>query len=167
MTDDFSQVALWGAVAQWLERGLTIEWSLVRILLRPFGNFGNFLYPTLPVSFGRDTKSRWSLLSGVYARGSKRSHQSALEMCTVVDSTTHSNPPPPTCNKPYTLRDAVTGRNRNPLVVLPRRYVTKKKRYVPTLYGRFVTILFSTWTICHKIILGHIVHWLWHKWLVT
>ena len=26
------------------------------------------------MSFGRDTKSRWSLLSGVYARGSKRSH---------------------------------------------------------------------------------------------
>ena len=26
------------------------------------------------VSFGRDTKSCWSLLSGVYARGSKRSH---------------------------------------------------------------------------------------------
>ena len=33
-----------------------------------------FLYPTLPGSFGRDTKSRWSLLSGVYARGSKISH---------------------------------------------------------------------------------------------
>ena len=30
--------------------------------------------PHLPVSFGRDTKSRWSLLSGGYARGSKRSH---------------------------------------------------------------------------------------------
>ena len=30
--------------------------------------------PHLPVSFERDTKSRWSLLSGVYARGSKRSH---------------------------------------------------------------------------------------------
>ena len=28
--------------------------------------------PHLSVSFGRDTKSRWSLLSGVYARGSKR-----------------------------------------------------------------------------------------------
>ena len=28
-----------------------------------------------------DTKSRWSLLSGVYPSGSKRSHQSALEMC--------------------------------------------------------------------------------------
>ena len=28
----------------------------------------------LPVFFGRDTKNRWSLLSGVYARGSKRSH---------------------------------------------------------------------------------------------
>ena len=30
--------------------------------------------PHLPVSFGRDAKSRWSLLAGVYARGSKRSH---------------------------------------------------------------------------------------------
>ena len=28
----------------------------------------------LPVSFRRDTKSRWSLLSGVYARGSQISH---------------------------------------------------------------------------------------------
>ena len=33
-----------------------------------------FSYPTLPVSFARDTKSSWSLLSGVYARGSKISH---------------------------------------------------------------------------------------------
>ena len=30
--------------------------------------------PQLPLSFGRDTNSRWSFLSGVYARGSKRSH---------------------------------------------------------------------------------------------
>ena len=30
--------------------------------------------PHLPVSFGRDTKSRWSLLSGVYDRGSKIVH---------------------------------------------------------------------------------------------
>ena len=37
-------------------------------------NVGNFVHLTLPVSFGRNTKSRWSLLSGVYARGSKRSH---------------------------------------------------------------------------------------------
>ena len=36
------------------------------------------VYPGLPVSFGGDTKSRRSLLSGVYARGSKISHQSAL-----------------------------------------------------------------------------------------
>ena len=28
--------------------------------------FGNSVYPTLPVSFGGDTKSSWSLLSGVY-----------------------------------------------------------------------------------------------------
>ena len=62
-----------GAVAQRLER-LTIEWSRVRIRLAPEGNFSNFLYPNLPVSFGRDTKSRRSLLSGVYARGSKIAH---------------------------------------------------------------------------------------------
>ena len=36
-------------------------------------NFGNPVYPTLPVSFGGDTKSRWPLLSGVDARGSKMS----------------------------------------------------------------------------------------------
>ena len=45
-----------------------------------FRNFGNSVYPTMPVSFGGDTKSCPSLLSRVYARGSKRSHQSALEM---------------------------------------------------------------------------------------
>ena len=28
----------------------------------------------LPVSFRRDTKSRWSPISGVYVKGSKRSH---------------------------------------------------------------------------------------------
>ena len=67
----------------------------VRIPMRttPFRNFGNSVYPALPVSFGGDTKSRRSLLSGVYARGSKRSHQSALECVTVVDSTTHSKLP--------------------------------------------------------------------------
>ena len=37
-------------------------------------NFGNSVYPALPVSFGGHTKSRWSHLSGVCARGSKRSH---------------------------------------------------------------------------------------------
>ena len=44
-------------------------------------NFGNSVLPVLPVSFGGDTKSSRSLLSCVYAMGSKRSHQSALEMC--------------------------------------------------------------------------------------
>ena len=37
-------------------------------------NFDNSVYPSLLVSFGGDNKSRRSLLSGVYARGSKRSH---------------------------------------------------------------------------------------------
>ena len=58
-------------------------------------NFGNSVYPALPVYFGGDTKSRRYLLSGVYDRGSKRSHQSALEVecVTVVDSTAHSKLP--------------------------------------------------------------------------
>ena len=45
------------------------------LLLFRFENLGNFVHPTLPVSFGRDTKSRcrWSFLAGVYSyvRGSK------------------------------------------------------------------------------------------------
>ena len=40
----------------------------------PLRNLGKFVYPTLPASFGRDSLSCWSLLSGVCARGSKRSH---------------------------------------------------------------------------------------------
>ena len=45
-------------------------------------------FPSLvvkPVSFGRDTKSRWSFLSDVYARGSKRSHTEG-KCVTLVDS---------------------------------------------------------------------------------
>ena len=74
----------WGA--RW-PSGL-YRWTGDRVVLgsnpaaaTPFRNFGNSVYPALPVSFSGDTKSRRSLLSGVYARGSKRSHQSALEMC--------------------------------------------------------------------------------------
>ena len=44
----------------------------------------------LSVSFGGDTKSRRSLLSGIYARGSKIYHQSALEMCN-LSWTPHSS----------------------------------------------------------------------------
>ena len=75
----------------WL--GLATGWSwsgsnpAVATSLR---NFGNSIYPTLPVSFGGDTKSLRSLLSGVYARGSKRSHS-----VTAVDSTTDSKLPLP------------------------------------------------------------------------
>ena len=46
-------------------------------------NFGNSVYPAFSLSFGGDTKSRLFLISGVYARGSKISHHSALEMCRV------------------------------------------------------------------------------------
>ena len=38
------------------------------------GSFRNFIAATLPVSFGRDMKSRWSLLPVVHVRESKISH---------------------------------------------------------------------------------------------
>ena len=65
---------LWGAVAQWLERATDDRVVAGSNPAEAVWKLGNFLYPTLPVSFRRDTKSRWSLLSGVYARGSERSH---------------------------------------------------------------------------------------------
>ena len=52
--------AVCGAVAQWLDHATGDH---VQIPLAPLGN--------LLVFFGRDSKSRWSLLSGVYAVGSK------------------------------------------------------------------------------------------------
>ena len=59
-------------------------------------NFDNSVYPALPVAFGGDTKSRRSLLSGVYAGGSKRCHQSALEMCNLLWT-------PTLCNTQYLI----------------------------------------------------------------
>ena len=58
-----------GAVAQRLE-----SWFRILFVALRFGIFGNSVYPALPVSFGGDTKSRRSLLSGVYARGIKIPH---------------------------------------------------------------------------------------------
>ena len=64
-------------------------------------NFGNSIYPILPVTFGGDTnkntKSRLSLLSGVYAKGSKRSHRSALE-CVTCRGLHHNSKNNPACN---------------------------------------------------------------------
>ena len=37
----------------------------------PLRNFGKFIYPTLPASFGGDTKRSQPLLADVYARRSK------------------------------------------------------------------------------------------------
>ena len=57
--------------------GLSVEGTVVQSYLLPFRNVGHFVHLILPVSFGRDTKSRWSLkfyLHGVYAGGSKPSH---------------------------------------------------------------------------------------------
>ena len=86
----------------WLSTGARGPSGLERWLALPTGrcrpgsnptaeNFGNSVYPILQVYFGGDTKRCRSLLSGVYARGRKISHQS--ECVTVVDSTTHYNPP--------------------------------------------------------------------------
>ena len=46
----------------------------VRVHLLPFRNLDNFVHPTLPASFGRESKSPSFLPPGVYARGSKRSY---------------------------------------------------------------------------------------------
>ena len=109
----------WGAVAEWVR---ALAWTGDRTVSRPgsnpatvtsLRNFGNSVYPALPVSFGGDTKSRRSLLSGVYARGSKRSHQSALECVTVVDSTTHSKLPD--------LQSAIMRRKTLPCTCIGRR----------------------------------------------
>ena len=59
-----------GAVDEWV--GLATGWSIVQIPLRQlirFGSYGNSVYPALPGSFGGDTKSRRSLLYGVYMPG--------------------------------------------------------------------------------------------------
>ena len=62
-----------GSGGRVMSSGLSIERSVVQSHLSPF-RFSILFTPHLPVSFGRDTKSWWSFLSGVYARGSKRSH---------------------------------------------------------------------------------------------
>ena len=63
-------------MAEWVR---ALAWAGDRTVSRPgsnpatvtsLRNFGNSVYRALPVSFGGDTKSRRSLLSGVYARGS-------------------------------------------------------------------------------------------------
>ena len=81
---------------------------------------GNSVYPALPVSFGGDTKSRRSLLSGVYARGSKISHHSALECVIVVDSTTHSKKTPH-------LQSAIMRLKTLPCTCIGRRRRNRKK----------------------------------------
>ena len=63
-----------GSGGRAVERRTVNRGTVVQSHLPPFRNLGNFITPHLPVSLRRDTKSRWSLLSGVYVRGSKRSH---------------------------------------------------------------------------------------------
>ena len=70
-------------MAEWVRA--STGWSMVRVPLRKnfsLRNFGNSVYPALPVSFGGDSKSRRSLLSGVYARGSKEEEE---EECSLFD----------------------------------------------------------------------------------
>ena len=48
--------------------------GLINPTYRRFETWAISFTPHLPVSFGRDTKSQWSLLSGVIVRGSKHPH---------------------------------------------------------------------------------------------
>ena len=54
--------------------GLSIDGTMGQSHLPPFRNLRQFRSPHIALSFGRDTKRRLSLLSGVFARGSKISH---------------------------------------------------------------------------------------------
>ena len=61
-----------------------------------FGTLVAIPFTPLSQSISEETlNSVGPFYSCVYARGSKRFHQSALECVTVVDYTTHYNPPPP------------------------------------------------------------------------
>ena len=50
------------------------------VQFHPCQGLGNFVHTTLPVSFGRDTKSRCSLQSGIYVNGSIISYTGKVEM---------------------------------------------------------------------------------------
>ena len=53
----------------------------------PVQKLRQFCSPHICLSFGKDTKSRWSLLSGVCARRSNRSHtRGKCVTCRLVDS---------------------------------------------------------------------------------
>ena len=67
-------------MAQWLERATDNRVVAGSNPAEAVWKLWQFPLPHF-ASVGRDTNSRWSLLSGVYARGSKISHQSTLEMC--------------------------------------------------------------------------------------
>ena len=96
-------------------------WVRIQMRTTSLRNFSNSVYPALPVSFGGNSKSRRSLLSGVYARGSKRSHQSALECvgpnCRGLHHAPTLNSIPPECDyaAEKTLPCTCIGRRRIPL----------------------------------------------------
>ena len=73
--------------------GLSVEETGVSIHRLPFRNLYNFVHPTLPASFGRDSKSLWFLLSGVYARGGERSYAGKIKKIyrgLIISSSGHS-----------------------------------------------------------------------------
>ena len=62
---------------------------LLNHVVTPHRSLGYFVHPTLPLSFGRDNKSRWSLLSSVYARaGEVKDHTQGYGKKPVMDSLT-------------------------------------------------------------------------------
>ena len=64
-------VELWGAVAQWLERATDDRVVMGSNLTDAAWKLWQLPLPHFAIVF---QKSRWTLLPGVYAKGSKRSH---------------------------------------------------------------------------------------------
>ena len=56
-------MAEWVRALDWRSGGPGFEYAATSLR-----NFGNSVYPALPASFGGDTKSSRSLLSGAYAK---------------------------------------------------------------------------------------------------
>ena len=89
-------MAEWVRAIIQLERRPATGRSMVRVPLRKTFRFGTLaiLFTPLCQCLSEETvKTVGPFLSGVYARGSKSSHQSALECVTVMDSTAHSKSP--------------------------------------------------------------------------
>ena len=78
-------------MTQWLDSGLSFEKTWVQRHLLLFQSLDYFFRHTLPVSFGRDTKSCWSFYL-VSMLGEVKDPTKEVNVCPFVHSRTHTAP---------------------------------------------------------------------------